>query len=350
MFGMIRKLLTLCCAVLMVSLVACKGNADHWGTDLDQGLKEAGKEKTLALVAFTGSDWCPACIQLRAKILNTPEFREWVANNKLVLVELDFPNDPSKTTPEEKQKREANREKYDVQGYPTMLIMDNRGIPYGGVVGAAATAKDYIAALDKALKRAREASEQLTNADALQGLEKARALANFLRSLDEGGRKYCEQHTDILERIAQDDAADETGIRKEAERREMIRKQQKEFTDALGKVISTVKPPRTIPAMREEIKRRLDEGKELLPEVRQFMYQVLAGSHYQLMDKQGAIPYIEAAIQEMLNSPQAERLRTLMKQIQDEIEKEKQTPAAPQPSGAPAAPAPPTPTEQPTAA
>ena len=350
MLGMIRKLLTLCCAALMVSLVACKGNADHWGTDLDQGLKEAGKEKTLALVEFTGSDWCPACIQLRAKILNTPEFREWAADNKLVLVELDFPKDSKKATPEELQKREVHREKYGVQAYPTMLIVDSRGIPYAAVVGCAAGAKEYVASLEGALKRAREESEQLTKAETLQGMERARALANFLRTLNEESRKYCERHTDILKRIAQDDAADETGIRKEAERREMIRKQEKEFTDALGEVISTVKPPKTIPAMREEIKRRLNENKDLLPEVRQFMYQVLAGSHYQLMDKQGAIPYIEAAIQELPNSPQAERLRTLMKQIQDEIEKEKQTPAAPQPSGAPAAPAPPTPTEQSTAA
>ena len=340
----------MCCIAVAVSLVSCKGNADHWETDLEQGLKEAGKEKTFALVEFTGSDWCPACIQLRAKILNTPEFREWAADNKLVLVELDFPKDSKKATPEEMQKREVHREKYGVQAYPTMLIVDSRGIPYAAVVGCAAGAKEYVASLEGALKRAREASKQLTNADALQGLEKARALANFLRSLDEGGRKYCEQHTDILERIAQDDAADETGIRKETERREMIRKQQKEFTDALGKVISTVKPPKTIPAMREEIKRRLNENKDLLPEVRQFMYQVLAGSHYQLMDKRGSIPYVEAAIREMPDSPQAERLRALLKQIQEEVEKEEQSPAAPQSVGVPAVPAQPASTEQPAEA
>ena len=328
----------MCCVALAISLAACKGNADRWGTDLEQGLKEAGKEKTFALVEFTGSDWCPSCIQLRAKILNSPKFREWVAKNKLVLVELDFPQDRSKTTPGNMKKRELVREKYEVQSYPTVLIMDSRGIPYGGAVGAATTAEKYIDILNGALKRARGANEYLMKAEALQGVERARALANFLRSLKEEGRKYCERHTDLLARIAQDDAADETGIRKEADRRQLIEKQQKEFTDALGEVISTVKPPRTIPAMREEIKRQLEEKKDLLPEVRQFMYQVLAGSHYQLMDKRGAIPYVEAAIREEPDSPQAERLRALLKQIQEEVEKEEQSPSSPQSSGVPAVP------------
>ena len=41
-------------------------------------------------VDFTGTDWCTACIHLRTKIVESPEF-EAALGKKFVLVPVDFP-------------------------------------------------------------------------------------------------------------------------------------------------------------------------------------------------------------------------------------------------------------------
>ncbi len=316
----------LCCVIAVGTIVGCKGKADRWGTDLEQGLVEAAKEERSVLVEFTGSDWCPACKQLRTRILNTHEFRSWAAEKKLVLVELDFPRDQSKVTPEQMEIREAVRNKYHVESYPTVMVLNRQGIPFGRVIGAPSTVGQLTGALDEVLALKKAYEQKMSEAEKLQGIERAKVMADALRLLPEESVVYCEEHTDIISIIAQDDPEDTLGVRRDAEHRKLVEKQKTAFVDAIGNIIRTVKPPKTIVALREETKRRLEEGKDLLPEVRQFMYQVLAGSYYQLMDKKGAIPYIEAAIRENPDSPEAERLRGILKATTEELEKGKAAP------------------------
>ena len=46
-----------------------------WGTDYDAALARAAKEKRPVLALFTGSDWCPYCVQLEKKVLKDSSFR-----------------------------------------------------------------------------------------------------------------------------------------------------------------------------------------------------------------------------------------------------------------------------------
>ncbi|MEN8784555.1 MAG: thioredoxin family protein, partial [Akkermansiaceae bacterium] len=60
---MMTPLKTFVLAILSVALAAT-AQAGDFLTDFEAGKKKAAAEKKSLLVKFTGSDWCPPCIQL----------------------------------------------------------------------------------------------------------------------------------------------------------------------------------------------------------------------------------------------------------------------------------------------
>lgn len=119
---MLKKLLSLfALTTLALSVQAGK----LWETDLSAALKTAKTEKKLVLVDFTGSDWCPWCIKLRKEVFDQSEFISYVKTN-YVLVEIDFPR--KKEQPIEVQKaNQALANKYKIEGYPTVVVLDDEG-------------------------------------------------------------------------------------------------------------------------------------------------------------------------------------------------------------------------------
>jgi thioredoxin-related protein len=104
--------------VSSVSADALKG----WSTDLEKAFKDAKEQNKPVLVEFTGSDWCPPCIQMRKNVFSKSEFVD-AASKKFILVELDFPNGDKET----KKKNEPYAEKYNIEGFPTVILFDSKG-------------------------------------------------------------------------------------------------------------------------------------------------------------------------------------------------------------------------------
>ena len=96
-----------------------------WSTDLPAAQTEAKKDQKLVLVNFTGSDWCGWCKKLQAEVFTTKEF-DTFAKGKLVLVEIDFPNQ-KKQSAELKKANEALQAKYKASGFPTIVALDGEG-------------------------------------------------------------------------------------------------------------------------------------------------------------------------------------------------------------------------------
>ena len=91
-----------------------------WLTDFDAAKKQAAAEKKPILMFFTGSDWCIWCQRLHEGVLDKPEFADFA--KKLVLVELDFPQE--KQLPAELKKQNAElAEKFKVDGYPCTVVL-----------------------------------------------------------------------------------------------------------------------------------------------------------------------------------------------------------------------------------
>lgn len=133
-------------AALVLSAIALPA-AEGWLTDLDEARKVAVREKKAILIDFTGSDWCGFCIKLRDEVFTTKEFKDFAKN--YVLVELDYPNKKPQP-PEVKARNREIQAKFDVRGFPTVLLMDAQsGDAYGRVSGYSPGSgpKDYLARL-----------------------------------------------------------------------------------------------------------------------------------------------------------------------------------------------------------
>jgi thioredoxin-related protein len=101
-----------------------EGEKPAWLTDFEAAKKQAAAEKKPILMFFTGSDWCIWCQRLHEGILDKPEFAEF--SKKLVLVELDFPQE--KELPAELKKQNAElAEKFKVDGYPCTVVLASDG-------------------------------------------------------------------------------------------------------------------------------------------------------------------------------------------------------------------------------
>ena len=99
-------------------------------------LQDFAKAKTIAeqrqrplLLDFTGGDTCPPCIMLKAEVFDKQEFQNYAKKN-LVLVELNFPR--RKTLPAAiKQQNDSLAEKYGIQMFPTIILLDPQGNELG---------------------------------------------------------------------------------------------------------------------------------------------------------------------------------------------------------------------------
>lgn len=117
-------------AVLALSATALVSNAfaappKGWSDDLDKALEKAKAENKAVLVEFTGSDWCQPCKMMRAEVFSKPEFLD-AASKNFILVEIDLPNDK-----EVAKKNQPIAEKYKIDGFPTVILLDPAGKEFG---------------------------------------------------------------------------------------------------------------------------------------------------------------------------------------------------------------------------
>jgi len=121
-----------------------------WLTDLPKAQAQAKTEKKLVMLDFTGSDWCGWCIKLNKEVFSQPEFAEYAKTN-LVAVEVDFPN-KKKLSAEQKKANDALAQKYDIKGYPTIIVLDSAGKKVGELGYLKGGPKAFIAELEKLKK------------------------------------------------------------------------------------------------------------------------------------------------------------------------------------------------------
>ena len=118
------KKMTIALAVLWMAGEAFAAES-AWLTSVPEALAQARREHKLALLDFTGSDWCGWCKKLNADTFSKPEFIEYASRN-LVLVEIDFPKHKEQSD-DLKQANKALKAKYGVKGFPTLVVLEPDG-------------------------------------------------------------------------------------------------------------------------------------------------------------------------------------------------------------------------------
>lgn len=110
------------------------------------------------------------CIKLRKEVLDEPAFAQW-AGEEFVLLEVDVPQNP-KFDRALREKNVKLCDKYGVSGYPTVLVLDDRGRALGGLFGYIGNPQTVRKILEKGVM----AVQLLKEAEGLQGEEKAAKL------------------------------------------------------------------------------------------------------------------------------------------------------------------------------
>ena len=212
---------------LTVSLSTAAG--DEWMTDFEAAKQKAAAENKDLLVNFTGSDWCSWCIKLVDEVFKHDAFKKGVADN-FVLVELDFPQDKSKLDESTQKQNEMLQEKYSIQGFPTILLLDDQGRPYAQTGYQAGGPEKYLVHLDKLLAIKTKRDEALMAAEKLEGPAKAKSLVEALKLLPEGQLNH---YSKITQQIAALDPSDESGFVAGQKLKEAADTLNKEYMTAL---------------------------------------------------------------------------------------------------------------------
>lgn len=193
-------------ALALVSPLFAGG--EGWLIDFEAAKKKAEAENKDLLVDFTGSDWCGWCIKLVDEVFKHEPFKAGVAD-KFVLVELDFPKDKSKMSAETIAQNKDLQKKYQIKGFPTILLLDSKGRPFAQTGYQAGGPEKYVAHLDELQAQRKTRDEALTAADKLEGVPKAEALVKALSGISP---TLYAHYDGIVKQIAALDPKDTTGF------------------------------------------------------------------------------------------------------------------------------------------
>jgi thioredoxin-related protein len=96
-----------------------------WLTDFEQAIKQCKQTNKLILMAFTGSDWCHACMRLTKEQFENKSFKKFVAEN-FILIQVDFPRSKrNRLSSSQIAKNEKLAERYNPDGIvPFLVIVD----------------------------------------------------------------------------------------------------------------------------------------------------------------------------------------------------------------------------------
>jgi thioredoxin-related protein len=111
--------------IMFISNFAFAGNSSAWLTNITEAQRISAKENKPILIDFSGSDWCQWCKKLDAEVFSTTVFKKYAKDN-LVLLLADFPMNKKQAT-EVKEQNTKLAKKYNIAGFPTVLLTDSKG-------------------------------------------------------------------------------------------------------------------------------------------------------------------------------------------------------------------------------
>jgi thioredoxin-related protein len=135
-------------AVTVCLAVAASAQAsDRWLRSYDEAMEAAERTGRPVLTIFTGSDWCPHCVTLEKKVLDSQQFLAW-AENRVVLLMIDLPQQG--ISQDERNARSRVCIKYGIRTFPNTVLIAPDGakiMAQSGYHGQ--TPEAWLAALEK---------------------------------------------------------------------------------------------------------------------------------------------------------------------------------------------------------
>ncbi len=140
-------------ALLLIISSAFMSPTPEWGHNYNEALQKAQKEHKFILVNFSGSDWCGPCIRLHKEVFVMDDFTK-VANEKLVLLNADFPRAKKNQLPLAQQKLNDDlAEKYNSKGsFPLTVLVDQNGKVIKSWEGFPSSPIEFIADIQQTIQ------------------------------------------------------------------------------------------------------------------------------------------------------------------------------------------------------
>jgi thioredoxin-related protein len=102
--------------------------APHWQNNFELAKQTAAAQHKYILLNFSGSDWCGPCIKMHKEIFASEAFSKF-ADEKLVMVNADFPRQKkNQLTAEQQKHNDALADRYNSNGsFPFTLLLTADG-------------------------------------------------------------------------------------------------------------------------------------------------------------------------------------------------------------------------------
>lgn len=266
---------------------------------------------------FTGKEWCPPCIHLRTKILETAEFEKAVGD-KYVLVEVIFPRLPSAVAAIPESQRNANEKllaHHRIEtGLPTVLLLDAKGYPYAQVAGARRTTAEYLKALEEAAAVRKVRDDAFARAEGLQGLERAKALADGLNAIPENCR---DKYPAVVNEINRLDPQNTLGYAKVLTRYSNFQKQDAELKAIFANMRGMPDAAKLVE--NEKVLKDFLTRKDLEPEIAQLAWRALGDTYAFQRKYLDVYKCYKEALQQAPDSRLAPRLRNAIEHYETNI-------------------------------
>ena len=226
-----------------------------WQTDFAAAKAQAVKENKLLLLDFTGSDWCGWCTKLKKEVFSQDLFQK-EAPKDFILVELDF---PQKSQLEEKlaQQNKALSKKYEIGGFPSIILVDAEGVEFARTGYQAGGAKAYLDSLKGFVKNYRQAQVLKGEAAKLDGVAKAQKLDQAIALLVKNGSKY--DYSKLSDEIIALDKDGKAGLRVKYELPRKLSaieaqlNRDKDFDKAVAELDKLAPTAVSVPSMQQQV-------------------------------------------------------------------------------------------------
>lgn len=178
--------------------------APVWHTDYRLAVDEAREEKKKLLIVFTGAEWIDICRTFQDDILSREAFMDTVSA-RFSLLNLEYPKD-NKLPRQEAVQKSLLRDAYRVKGFPTVVLTDLQGRPFGLNGFQPLSAEEYAQQILDIDLIHEEKLAALTEAKTLEGAAKAKRMSEGLPDLP--GNLLARYYRTELEEIIASDVDD----------------------------------------------------------------------------------------------------------------------------------------------
>lgn len=337
---------------LVLLLVCSFVMAEGWLTNLEKAKEEAAKTDKDILIDFTGSDWCGWCIKLKQEVFDQEVWKK-EAPKKYVLVEIDAPR--KKVLPKEIAEYNRNLlEKFEVEGYPTICLLDKEGKIYARTGYQKDGPEKYLEHLAELAKTKVERDDLLAKANSTTVVEdKIQYLSKALELIEKNEVGFA--YVDLKESIVALDSENKNKLnakyslelyryyheKKEKAKEDTLKAEYEKKCDLYMENLKKHSPSeaaglqiqlKLIAILKQyfqvrdwaNAKKALEEVLTLKPEgeAAQQTYYLLGAVHYEMKDIAKSVELLEKSIEFAPESDLAMRMKMIVPALKKELEKQ----------------------------